>query len=97
MYIFLHSGILDGDNGGKFGKKMEGLMEKVEGRLEKMEGRIEELVMEGKILKEDKEDVPVSCLYVINVYDFFLLLVHAQLQCLNAVYGKCFKPYICLY
>ena len=56
---------------GSLGKKMEGLMEKVEGRLEKMEGRIEELVMEGKILKEDKEDVPVSCLHVINVYDFF--------------------------
>ena len=54
------------------------------------EGRIEELVMEGKKLKEDKEKEigPVSCLHVI--------LVHATLQCLNAVYGKCFKHYICI-
>ena len=25
-----------------------------------------------------------------------VILVHARLQCLNAVYGKCFKHYICI-
>ena len=37
-----------------------------------------------------KEDEPVSCLHVLN-----LVLVHAQLQYVNAVYGECFKHYIC--
>ena len=63
---------------GSIGKRMEGLMEKVESRFERMEGRIEELVMEGRKLKENREKV--SCLHVI--------LVHAQLQCLNAVYDN---------
>ena len=66
-------------------------MEKVESRLERMEGRIEELVMEGKELKENtkKEDEPVSCLHVI--------LVHAQLQCLNAVYDNVSSNIILLF
>ena len=61
-------------------KRMEGLIEKVESRFERMEGRIEELVMEGRKLKENKVEEKVSCLHVI--------LIHAQLQYLNAVYDN---------
>ena len=66
---------------GSLGRKMEVLIEKVESRLgkvesrlEKVEGMVEELVVEGRTFKEnrEKEDVPVSCLHVINAYDFFI-------------------------
>ena len=61
-------------------KRMEGLLEKMDSRFERMEGRIEELVMEGRKLKENKVEEKVSCLHVI--------LIHAQLQYLNAVYDN---------
>ena len=53
---------------------------------------MEELVIgEKNIQRKDKEDEPVSYLHVLN-----LVLVHAQLQYVNAVYGECFKHYICI-
>ena len=79
-------------------EKVEGRLEKVEGRLERMEDRLErmggwmaELGTGGNTHTKEKEDEPVSCLHVLN-----LVLVHAQLQYVNAVYGECFKHYICI-